>query len=65
MLGQDTYFDCSPLTGAALSEEEQPELFARLMQIQTNITAGLDKDVYKHYVKVAENSEEIEASTSL
>lgn len=33
LLGNDNYFDCSPLTGSPLSEEEQPELFSRLMGI--------------------------------
>ena len=33
LIGYDTYFDLSPLTGAPLSEEEQPELYAHLMKI--------------------------------
>lgn len=33
LLGYETYFDCSPLTGCPLIEEEQPELYARLMVI--------------------------------
>ena len=62
LLGQDIYFDCSPLTGAALSETEQPELFASLMKIQASITTDLDEQVYKHYVKIDEMEEVIEAS---
>ena len=33
LLGYDTYFDLSPFTGAPLTEESQPELYQRLMQI--------------------------------
>lgn len=62
LLGKDIYFDCSPLTGAALSETEQPELFASLMKIQACITTDLDEQVYKHYVKIDEMEEVIEAS---
>ena len=52
MLGRETYFQCSPLTGAAVTEEEQPELFARLMEIQNSITSDLDAKLYKHYAKI-------------
>ena len=40
------------MTGAALTEEEQPELYSRLMEIQASITSDLDKKLYKHYEKI-------------
>ena len=52
LLGSDTYFDCSPLTGSPISEEEQPELYARLMQIQAKITSELDENLAKHNVRI-------------
>lgn len=33
LLGYNTYFDLSPLTGAPLTEENNPELYAELMRI--------------------------------
>ena len=61
LLGQETYFQCSPLTGAAVTEEEQPELFARLMEIQNSITSDLDVKIQKHYAKIDEIAVEEEA----
>ena len=64
LLGHDTYFDCSPLTGSALEEEEQPELFACLMKIQAKITTDLDENLAKHNYKIDQIEQEIDASTS-
>ena len=33
LLGYNTYFDLSPLTGVPLTEENNPELYAELMRI--------------------------------
>ena len=62
LLGSDTYFDCSPLTGSPISEEEQPELYARLMQIQAKITQNLDENLAKHNVKIDQFEEDIAPS---
>ena len=64
LLGSDTYFDCSPLTGSPISEEEQPELYARLMQIQAKITQNLDENLAKHNVKIDQFEEDIAPSDS-
>ena len=64
LLGQDTYFDCSPLTGSPLVESEQPELYARLMQVQAKITTGLDEDLAKHNVQIDQFEDNISGSAS-
>ena len=33
LLGPDTYYDCSALTGTPLTMDEQPEIYARLLEI--------------------------------
>ena len=59
LLGLDLYFKCSPLTGAPLDEEEHPELYGRLMEIQAKITSDLDENLAKHNVKIDQFEEDI------
>ena len=59
LLGSDTYFDCSPLTGSPITEDEQPELYARLMKIQKKITSDLDENLAQHHVQLDQFEEDI------
>ena len=62
LLGYDTYFDCSPLTGSILTEQEQPELYARLMKVQEQITCDLGEQLAKHNVKIEQIQEDIDSN---
>lgn len=53
MLGYNTYFDLSPLTGQPLLEEDQPELYAKLMEIQKRIASELEDSLALHNRKLS------------
>ena len=59
LLGYELYFDCSPLTGSPLLEEEHPELYAQLMQVQGRITSELDGNLAKHNVQLDRYEEDL------
>ena len=52
LLGYDVYFDLSPLTGAPLTEEENPELYSHLMKIQRDLNNELDEALKSHNIKL-------------
>lgn len=52
MLGYNTYFDLSPLTGQPLLEEDQPELYAKLLEIQKKIEIELEDSLALHSRRV-------------
>ena len=52
LLGYDVYFDLSPLTGAPLTEEENPELYSHLMKIQRDLNTELDEALKSHNIKL-------------
>ena len=62
LLGPDTYFDCSALTGTPLTQDEQPEIYARLLEIQNNLCCDLDQNLEKHNVKIDKFEEDIGAT---
>ena len=47
-----------------MDESEQPELYARLMEIQQKVTMGLDEDLAKHNVKIDQFEDKISGSAS-
>lgn len=52
LLGYDTYFDLSPLTGQPLSEESHPHLYNKLLKVQAKIAGQLDTSLEKHNIKI-------------
>ncbi len=64
LLGHDTYYACSPLTGSPLTEDENPELFEKLMQIQTKISNDLDGNLAKHNVRIDQFEDNITNNTA-
>ncbi len=64
LLGHDTYYACSPLTGSPLTEEENPEMYQKLMQIQTKISNELDGNLAKHNVRIDQFEDNITSNTA-
>ena len=64
LLGYETYFDLSPLTGQPLTIEDQPELFSKLMQIQKKLTSDLDESLARHNKKIDQFDLDISMTTS-
>jgi len=54
LIGYDTYFDISPLTGTPLSEEEHSEIYSSLMKIQDQLYAELEETLEGHNSKLDE-----------
>lgn len=59
MLGYNTYYDLSPLTGGPLTEELDPALYSKLMAIQKKISNELDASLAKHNIKLNEYEEDL------
>jgi len=59
LLGYNTYFDLSPLTGTPLTKEDQPELYAELMRIQKKIASELDESLAKHNFKISQFEDDL------
>lgn len=65
LLGHETYYECaSQSPGFALTEEEQPVLYAKLMSIQKKITSELDENLAKHNVRIDQFEEDITSNTT-
>lgn len=59
MLGYPTYFALSSLTGTPVTEDNQPELYQKLMEIQQKITTGLDVTLAEHNVKLGQYEDSV------
>ena len=60
LLGYEFYYELSNHVGSPLNDEEHPEIYTKLMEIQALLNKDLDEKLRQHDIKLEEMSESIE-----